>query len=133
MKLLDLTARIMLGLPFILFGASKFHAFMPTPPMTPEAARFIGALVQTGYLWEVVGLFEIAGALLLLWQRTVLHGLALLLPIIINIIAYLLILQQGVGVAPFVMSGFLAGMSAFLLGQRRSHWLPLWRGIPGNI
>ncbi|MCC6275945.1 MAG: DoxX family membrane protein [Leptospiraceae bacterium] len=127
MKILDITFRILLGGVFILFGLSKFHAFMPTPPMTSAAANFIGAIISTGYLWKVVGLFEVVGGILVLHNRTAVIGLLILSPIIVNIILYLMFLQYSIGLAPFVMVGYLLVTSGFLAWRRSSVLLGIWK------
>ncbi|PJZ65374.1 DoxX family protein [Leptospira wolffii] len=128
MKLLDISLRSALALVFVLFGASKFYSFMPTPPMMPQAANFMGAIVASGYLWQLVGTLEILGGLLLLSDRSVNLGLLLLGPIIANIVPYLLVLQSGVGVPPIAMSIFLLAAFGTLVIRRRRSWLRLITG-----
>ncbi|WP_244936888.1 DoxX family protein [Leptospira brenneri] len=99
---------------------------MPTPPMTPAAANFIAAIVTTGYLWQVVGMIEILGGILVLIDKTSTTGLVLLSPIILNIILYLGFLQYSVGPAPFIMILFLISSSLFLAWQRRQYWIQLF-------
>jgi len=125
MKTIVVVLRWMLGILFFLYGVSKFHAFMPTPPMAPEAARFVGALVETGYLWFLVGVVEILGAILLVSGRFATFGLMLLSPIVLNIVPYLLLLQSGVGPAPYMMAAFLLVSMSFLAWAQRQQWLPV--------
>ena len=106
-----------MALLFLLFGSSKFYPFMPTPPITPEAGRFLGALISTGYLWQFVGLVEIIGGLLLVFRRTRLVGALLLLPVIAHIVPYLWILARTVPGIP--MGLFLIGMELWVLLDHR--------------
>jgi putative oxidoreductase len=77
-----------LALQFIIFGLNKFLGFVkPPPPTNPTALTFLGAMFGT-YLAKFVGFFEIIGALFLVAPRTRFVGLLLLLPIMINIIAF---------------------------------------------
>ncbi len=122
MKNLDLVVRVLLGLVFILFGFSKFYAFMPTPPMTSSAANFFGAIIATGYLYELVGILEIMGGILILFNRSSVLGLMILSPIIINIIAYLIFLQHSIGAPPILMVLFLLTSSLFLAYRRWDRW-----------
>lgn len=131
MKLLDLCLRVALALVFVLFGASKFYPFMPTPPMMPKAANFIGAIISSGYLWQSVGTLEIIGGLALLGNRTTNLGLLLLGPIVVNILPYLLILQSGVGVPPIAMSLFLTFAFGVLVLRRSESWRTLLLGNRG--
>ena len=128
MKYLDLGTRLILAVLFILFGASKFYAFMPTPQMTGKAALFLGALLSTGYLWPFIGALEIIGGIALVAKRTTNLGIILLGPIIVNIVSYLLILQNGIGPAPIIMSIFLVSSMIFLVYRRRQTW---WKVLAG--
>ncbi|EQA53614.1 DoxX family membrane protein [Leptospira kmetyi] len=128
MKLMDRIVRCALACVFILFGLSKFYAFMPVPPMMPKAANFIGALVSSGYLWQMVGIFEVLGGSVLLFDRTSNIGLILLGPVIVNIVTYLLFLQIGIGFPPIAMTVFLLSGFVFLVYRRREEWSKLLLG-----
>jgi uncharacterized membrane protein YphA (DoxX/SURF4 family) len=79
-------ARYLLGLVFFVFGLNKLFNFIPSGPLpTGVAGQFMGALVSTKYIM-VVGLFETAGGALLLVNRYVPLALALLAPVIVNIL-----------------------------------------------
>lgn len=125
MRFLDLSTRLLLGAVFVLFGASKLYPFMPTPPVAPEASAFVGALVATGYLWQLLGAVEIAGGVLLLSGRLLPVALLLLAPVIANIVPYLLLLAHtGAGIG---MSAFLIAAELFLAWRHRKHWTALVR------
>lgn len=126
MKRIDLVFRMLIGIIFILFGSSKFYAFMPTPPMTPAAANFIAAIITTGYLWKLIGVLEICGGLLVINSKTTILGLMILAPIIVNIILYLGFLQYTIGPAPFIMILFLLSSSILIAWQRRKLWLTMF-------
>ncbi|TGK78679.1 DoxX family protein [Leptospira montravelensis] len=126
MNPLDTFFRIVLGIIFILFGFSKFYAFMPTPPMTPAAANFIAAIISTGYLWNLVGIIEIIGGILVLYQKTTVTGLLILSPIVINIVLYLGFLQYSIGPAPFLMILFLLVSTCYLACKRLNQWKKLF-------
>jgi putative oxidoreductase len=86
MKIAAMIARYLLGLVFFVFGANKLYVFMPATMPGGVAGQFMGALVSTKYIM-LVGLFEMAGGALFLINRYVPLGLALLAPIIVNILA----------------------------------------------
>jgi uncharacterized membrane protein YphA (DoxX/SURF4 family) len=93
MKILVLTARLLLGLIFVVFGLNGFLNFLSMGPMPSGlAGQFVGALVLSHYFWVVAGL-QIAGGLLLLVNRFVPLGLVLLGPVIVNIILYHVVLN----------------------------------------
>ena len=95
---LMLVLRILLGLLFSVISLNNFFYFLPTPP--PDA--FIEALINTGYMWPLVGFTEVAAGILLLANKW--KGLALIFAAIIsvNIVLYRIILDSnGIEVALF--------------------------------
>ncbi len=85
---LFITARILLGLLFVVFGLNGFLAFIPNPPSIPQAAMtFFGAMVQSHFSYYVFGVQLICG-LLLLANRFVPLAVVALAAVIANIIAF---------------------------------------------
>jgi len=102
MKYAILIARVLLGIVIVVFGSNAFLHFIPTPPLQGQAGAFIGALIASGYIYAVA-MLQIVGGLLLLIGRFVPLGLALLSPIIVNIMLYHICLDpSGLPVAIFV-------------------------------
>jgi putative oxidoreductase len=94
MKIVAMIARLLLGLVFLVFGANKIVAFMPTGPLpTGAAGQFVAALASTKYLM-FVGLCESVGGLLLLLNRFVPLGLTILGPVIVNILLAGLLMEH---------------------------------------
>ena len=98
-----LLARVVLGLPFVVFSLNFFFHFMANPPgPSPEspAAQFTGAMIASGY-FNVVKVLELVGGLLVISGRLVPLGLTILTPIAVNILLYevFLVGQAGPGVA----------------------------------
>lgn len=87
MKILTLIARILLGLVFFVFGLNGFVGFIPMPPLEGVAGAFIGALFTSHYLYLISGVQLIAGVLLLI-NRFVPLALAMLAPVLANILTY---------------------------------------------
>ncbi|MDP9291791.1 MAG: DoxX family membrane protein [Verrucomicrobiota bacterium] len=87
MQIATVIARILLGLIFLVFGLNGFLHFIPMPPPSGHAGEFAGAMYVTGYLYVVMALQIIGGALLLI-GRYVPLGLTLLGPIIVNIVLF---------------------------------------------
>jgi len=98
MKILNLIARLLLGLIFVVFGLNGFLNFLKGPMPSGLALQFIGALIQSHYFWVVAGLQVVGGALLLV-NRFVPLALVLLGPVIVNIICYHAFLNPS-GAAP---------------------------------
>jgi uncharacterized membrane protein YphA (DoxX/SURF4 family) len=100
MKYVIIIARVLLGLLFAVFGSNAFLHFIPMPPMQGLPGQFLGALVNSGYIYPIAALQVIGGLLLLLGARFVPLGLTLLGPVIVNIVLYHIFLdQQGLGMA----------------------------------
>jgi uncharacterized membrane protein YphA (DoxX/SURF4 family) len=102
---LVLTARILLGLIFFVFGMNFFLHFIPQPPMPPAAGAFAGAIFSTGYLFVLVKVVEVSCGLLLLVGRFVPLALALLAPIVVNIVFFHAFLAPAGIVLPLVVLG----------------------------
>ncbi len=87
MKVAILVARILLGLLFLVFGLNGFLNFLHMPTPQGLAGQYLGALFVSHYL-EAVFLLEIVAAGLLLANRFVPLALALLGPILVNILLF---------------------------------------------
>jgi uncharacterized membrane protein YphA (DoxX/SURF4 family) len=105
MKILNLIARILLGLLFVVFGLNGFLNFLSMPMPSGLAGQFIGALALSHYFWVVAAL-QVAGGALLLVNRYVPLGLVLLGPVIVNIVLYHVFLNRS-GAAPAVVAVIL--------------------------
>ncbi len=82
-------ARGALGLIFTVTGLNGFLNFLPAPASMPEGAMaFAGALMKTGYLFPLLMGTQIVAGVLLLSNRFVPLALALLAPIVVNIVAF---------------------------------------------
>lgn len=91
-KLVPTAARLFLGLVFTVFGLNFFLHFLPTPPQPPRALAFAGALFGSGYLFPLLKSVEVVTGLLLLSGLFVPLALALLAPVVVNIVAFHLFL-----------------------------------------
>ena len=82
--------RILMGLPLFIGGLNGFLKFFPEPsaPMPEGAAAFLGALLKSGYMIQLImGTQLIVGTLLLL-NRFVPLALALIAPFLVNSLAF---------------------------------------------
>jgi len=102
-KILVLIARILLGVIFVVFGANGLHPFLPMPPPpTGLAGQYVTAIFVSHYA-VVPFTVQLAGGLLLLAGLYVPLGLAILGPVIVNILCFHIFLNhQGMGMAFFV-------------------------------
>lgn len=108
MKYLYLLCRILLGLMFTVSGANILHPFMPmqAPPAGTPPAQFMGVMAPTGWL-HLVGAFQLLGGLLVLIGGTAPLGLCLLAPVLVNILAFHLLLTAGHGIVPGLIATLL--------------------------
>jgi putative oxidoreductase len=94
MKIAALIARIIMGLIFVVFGLNGFLHFIKGPLPPGPAGQFVSVLMETHYVWLVAGAQVIGGALVLA-NRYVPLGLALLAAVIVNIdVFHILMLPQ---------------------------------------
>ena len=103
MQIAALISRILVGLIFTFFGLNGFLNFLPQPPLPPgPAGQFITALFASHYLYVIAGVQVISGVLLLV-NRYVPLAIVLLGPMLVNILAYhLLMNSMGLAVAAVV-------------------------------
>jgi putative oxidoreductase len=87
MRTASVVARYLMGVIFLVMGLNGFLNFIPLPPPTGIAGQFIGALYVSHYLWVIFGFQVIAGVLLLV-NRYVPLAVAVLAPVIVNIITF---------------------------------------------
>ena len=107
--------RYVLGVAMLIFGANKFAGFMPKPELSEKAGIFMGALVDSGYIFPILGVFYIIIGLLLVLNKAVPLALLMLVPISINIVAFHLALDpKGV-----LFAAVIAILNAILLF---THW-----------
>lgn len=122
-RYLPTAGRVLLGLIFFVTGLNGFLNFLPQPstPLPAGAVAFAAALQQTGYLFPLLmGTQVIVGALLLS-NRFVPLALALIAPIVVNILAFHVFLApSGIGLAVVV-----AALEVYLTWAYRQAYRPM--------
>jgi uncharacterized membrane protein YphA (DoxX/SURF4 family) len=88
MKHLPAIARVLLGLPFVVFGLNGFLQFLPMPPPEGVAATVMGGFAAAGYFFPLLKATEVLAGLALLSGRLVPLALTVLAPIVLNIVLY---------------------------------------------
>ena len=95
MRVAATIARYLLGLIFTVFGLNGFLHFIPAaPPSSPLALQFLTVLTASHYMMPVFAV-QLVGGLLLLSGRYVPLALAILAPVIFNILTYHLTMDPG--------------------------------------
>ena len=102
MRTASLIARYLAGVIFLVMGLNGFLNFIPFPPPGGIAAQFMGALYVSHYLW-VIFAFQLVAGLLLLVNRYVPLAVAMLAPVLVNILVFhALMAPSGLPLALFV-------------------------------
>ena len=116
-------ARILLGLVFLVFGLNGFFHFIPQPKdaMSDTAMAFFGGMMKTGYMIPLIFATQTLGGVLLLLNCFVPLALALLAPVIVNIVAFHLFLAPAGLPVAFTVLVF----ELFLAWSYRKCFLPM--------
>ncbi len=124
MKTAIVISRIILGLGFVVFGLNILHPFLPQPPIPDGSlpARFMGVMGPTHWM-ALVGLFQVFGGVFVLLGRTAPIGLTLLGPVLVNILAFHILLMGGAGLAPGLV---FSALELFLIYSYRSYFAPIF-------
>ena len=117
MKIAAIICRVLLGAGFVVFGSNILVPFLPMPPFQPgsPALTFFTLMAPSGWM-TVVGLFQLVGGILVLIGGTAPLGLALLAPVLVNILCFHICITHGEGLAPGLV---FSALEAFLI---YSYW-----------
>jgi uncharacterized membrane protein YphA (DoxX/SURF4 family) len=121
MKIATTIARSLLGLIFVVFGLNIFLHFIPMPPPPEGPAReFMTALFVSRYLY-VVGALQVVGGFLLFTGRWAALGLALVGPVIVNIVCFHALMAP----AGLPLAIVVSALAVFLLWRHRENFAGL--------
>ncbi|MCE9584454.1 MAG: DoxX family membrane protein [Planctomycetes bacterium] len=118
-RFFPIIARVLMGLLFTMTGLNGFLNFLPQPKEAmPE---FAVALAKTGYMFPMIMGTQLLCGLLFLSGRFVPLALALLAPVVVNIVAFHLFLaQNGIAMAMVVLL-----LELYLAGAYRGAFKPM--------
>jgi hypothetical protein len=116
-------ARVLMGLPFFVVGLNGLLNFLPQPeaPMPAGALAFVSALVQTGYMMQLISVTQLVVGALLLTNRFVPLALALIAPFFVNSILFHTFLEHS-GLVPAIV---FTAIELYLVKQNWSAYRPM--------
>jgi putative oxidoreductase len=121
MKVVSTIARYLAGLTFVVMGLNGFLNFIHFPPPEGVAAQFMGALFISHYL-TVIFAVQLIGGLLLLINRFVPLALAILAPVIFNILCF----HAFMAPSGLPLAFFVAILWALTFASVRTAYAPLF-------
>tara|TARA_R100000808_G_C2126555_1_gene136681 strand:+ start:597 stop:968 length:372 start_codon:yes stop_codon:yes gene_type:complete len=116
MNNVPMLVRLLLGLVFVLFGLNGFFDFIPLEAPAGEAGAFLGALGASGYMLPLIKIVEIVAGALLLTNRHVTLATLMLAPIVVNILAFHIFLDN----SGMVMAGVVSALEGYMLYENRN-------------
>lgn len=124
MKYIPIIVRILLGLALTVFGLNAFLNFIPQPetPFSERAAVFVSALMESGYMMELIGGTQLLAGVLLLANRFVPLALLLLAPFLVNALAFHIFLEP----SGLPMAIVFVVLELYLAWVHRAAWRPLF-------
>jgi hypothetical protein len=127
MRTASVIARYLAGVIFFVMGLNGFLNFIPLPPPGGIAGQFMGALYVSHYLW-VIFAFQVIPGVLLLANRYVPLAVAVLAPVIVNILVFhALMAPSGLPLALFVAvlwAAIFIDVRPAFSGLFQSRWQP---------
>jgi hypothetical protein len=120
---LPCVARVLMGLMFFVFGLNGFLHFIPQPkdPMPDAAVALFQGLMKSGYMMPLISGTQVLVGALLLANRFVPLALALIAPVIVNIVAFHACVQP----TGFVMAGVVLVLELYLAWAYRRAFQPM--------
>jgi uncharacterized membrane protein YphA (DoxX/SURF4 family) len=120
---LPTVARLLMGLPLVVFGLNGFFNFIPQPttPLPEGAAAFAEALMKSGYMMQLIGGTHLIVGVLLVLNRFVPLALALFAPFMVNSIAFHLRLEH----SGLPMAAIFLVLEVYLAWTYRNAYRPM--------
>jgi len=126
MKKAVLITRTLYGLALVVLTLDTFFEFLPQRQISSDGAAFLACLGEAGYLMPLVkGILLLFGACLLAGYFSPL-ALAMLAPVIVNIVLFHLVLDPG----GLKVAGALLVLQGFLMFGYRDYFEELFQAKP---
>lgn len=124
---IEMIARILMGLMFVVFGANGLMmsltgaGFIPMPPPKPEMMTVMGGIMGMVYLMPLIKMLEVIGGIMLLTNKFVNLSIVLLAPIVVNILG----IHLFVDLAGAPMAIFITLLQIIIIKSRWNSFKPL--------
>lgn len=123
-RFLPAIARILLGLPLVIFGLNGFLNFIQPPPepLPEKATAFAMALMESGYMLPLIGATMLVSGVLLVINRFVPLALVLMAPFFVNSVLFHLFLER----SGLPMAAIFCALELYLAWVYRKAYQPLF-------
>ena len=121
MNVAIVTARILLGSIFVVFGLNGFLQVLPQPAMPQPAVAFFGGLAASGFMLPTLFATQVVGGALLLLGMVPL-ALVILAPVVVHIVEFHVFLAP----AGLPLAVVVAALALFLAWIHRWAYRPLF-------
>jgi putative oxidoreductase len=123
-SIIVISARVVLGLIYFVFGLNFFFQFLPAQPQPDGAAgAYIGGLFQAGYFFPLLKGIEVIAGVLLLAGIFVPLTLVVIAPISLQILLFHILLAP----AGAAMGIVLVALNLYLAWAYRDSYKPLFQ------
>ena len=109
--------RVFTGIIMVFFGSNRLITFLPEPPWPQRAQEFLDALVNSGFVMNLIGITDVLVGLLLIFNRYVALALIIMFPILLNAILFHLILAPETML--FAVLGFALNVYLLFINKNR--------------
>lgn len=123
MNILDAVIEKAFGLIFLILGLAGFHELVPFVDLgrfIPDLHPFMQILLDSGYFYIVKAVEALAGLMIIVNFRIPL-ALALITPVIVNIVLYHIFFDQ----RNWFAAPVVAIMNIYLLWKYRNNFIPI--------
>ncbi|WP_143307516.1 DoxX family membrane protein [Chitinophaga vietnamensis] len=113
---------LLFGLMFINAGLNKFLNYMPVPKDMPESMmKLMGAIMQISWLIPLVGIVEVIGGLLFIFNKTRALGAIVILPVMVGV----LLINITAAPSGLPIAGALFLINLWVIFENRAKYLPM--------
>ena len=115
---------LLFGLMFINAGLNKFFNYMPMPKDMPEGLmKLMGALMETKWLFPLIGVAEIVGGILVIIPKYRALGAIIIFPVMVGILLTNIINAP----SGLILAIVLFMINVWIIIENREKYMPMIR------